>query len=165
MHLNQEEGRAFHIPERSVSLNGKWKFFFADNPSEVPDGFFRPEFNDRKWALINVPSNWEMEGFGQALFRNVQAPFPMYRSEFVNQFMPQRRGPAPAAAAGPMPAPVIPLFGVGIPDIPMDVNPTGAYRTTFNLPSSWKGDHVFLRFEKVASASFVWVNGKQVGYN
>ncbi|MBQ2105172.1 MAG: hypothetical protein II478_08420, partial [Bacteroidales bacterium] len=64
--LNQEEGRAFHIPERSVSLNGKWKFFFADNPSEVPDGFFRPEFNDRKWALINVPSNWEMEGFGQA---------------------------------------------------------------------------------------------------
>ena len=163
--LNQEEGRAFHIPERSVSLNGKWKFFFADNPSEVPDGFFRPEFNDRKWALINVPSNWEMEGFGQALFRNVQAPFPMYRSEFVNQFMPQRRGPAPAAAAGPMPAPVIPLFGVGIPDIPMDVNPTGAYRTTFNLPSSWKGDHVFLRFEKVASASFVWVNGKQVGYN
>ncbi|MBQ5415714.1 MAG: beta galactosidase jelly roll domain-containing protein, partial [Bacteroidales bacterium] len=106
-----------------------------------------------------------MEGFGQALFRNVQAPFPMYRSEFVNQFMPQRRGPAPAAAAGPMPAPVIPLFGVGIPEVPMDVNPTGAYRTTFNLPSSWKGDHVFLRFEKVASASFVWVNGKQVGYN
>ena len=24
--LNQEPGRAFHIPESSISLNGTWKF-------------------------------------------------------------------------------------------------------------------------------------------
>ena len=41
----------------------------------------------------------------------------------------------------------------------------GAYRTSFELPSAWDGKEVFLRFEKIASASFVWVNGKQVGYN
>ncbi|MBO6083013.1 MAG: beta galactosidase jelly roll domain-containing protein, partial [Bacteroidales bacterium] len=56
-------------------------------------------------------------------------------------------------------------FTVQVPNVPMDVNPTGAYRTTFTVPSAWKGEKVFLRFEKVASASFVWVNGKQVGYN
>ena len=160
--LNQEEGRAFHIPERSVSLNGKWKFFYGENPYEVPDGFFRPGFNDRRWADINVPSNWEMEGFGQALFRNVTTPFPNYRPDFVNQYMPQRRMPA---GMGPMAEPQHPLFSVAMPNVPMDVNPTGAYRTSFTLPSAWKGDHVFLRFEKVASASFVWVNGEQVGYN
>ncbi len=25
----QEEGRAFHLPENSISLNGKWKFLYA----------------------------------------------------------------------------------------------------------------------------------------
>lgn len=159
--LNQEEGRAFHIPDKNVSLNGKWKFFFGENPSEIPADFFRPGFNDRKWADINVPSNWEMEGFGQALFRNVAAPFPNHRPEFVNQYMPQRRGPAGFSA----PAPVLAPFSVALPDVPMDVNPTGAYRTSFTMPSSWKGDRVFLRFEKVASGSFVWVNGQEVGYN
>ncbi len=58
-----------------------------------------------------------------------------------------------------------PLFSVTPPNIPMDLNPTGAYRTSFTIPSSWTGEQVFLRFEKVASASFVWVNGQQVGYN
>ena len=33
--LNQEEGRAFHIPETSVSLNGKWKFYYSDNPGGI----------------------------------------------------------------------------------------------------------------------------------
>ena len=28
-----------------------------------------------------------------------------------------------------------------------------------------EGQQIFLRFEKVASASFVWINGQQVGYN
>jgi beta-galactosidase len=49
--------------------------------------------------------------------------------------------------------------------VPDEYNPTGAYRTSFTLPGSWEGQEVFLRFEKVASASFVWVNGKEVGYN
>ena len=69
--LNQEEGRAFHIPKTNVSLNGKWKFFYSDNPSGIPEDFFRTGFNDRRWDDIDVPSNWEMHGFGQALFRNV----------------------------------------------------------------------------------------------
>ena len=126
----QEDGRAYFIPQASVSLNGKWKFFYADSPSGIPSGFFRKDFNVRKWDDISVPSNWEMQGFGQPLFRNIPAPFK----------------------ADP-------------PHIPHDLNPTGAYRREFTVPSSWKGRQIFLRFEKVASASFVWINGEQVGYN
>ncbi|MCC8133787.1 MAG: DUF4981 domain-containing protein [Tannerellaceae bacterium] len=128
--LNQEEGRAWFLPEKKLSLNGDWKFFWSDTPEGIPNDFYRENFNDKKWSLIPVPSNWEMEGYGDKLFRNVTSPFK----------------PNP-------------------PFVPREYNPTGAYRRTFTLPDAWKGDQVFLRLEKVASASFVWVNGQEVGYN
>ena len=126
----QEEGHAYYIPQSSISLNGKWKFFFSDVPEGIPQHFYQTGFNDGKWGTIAVPSNWEMQGYGDKLFRNVHAPFK----------------------ANP-------------PYVPREYNPTGAYRTTFNLPADWNGQEIFLRFEKVASASFVWVNGQEVGYN
>ena len=128
--LNQEEGRAYFIPEKHISLNGQWRFFWYDVPEETPRKFYEENFNDRKWNLIDVPSNWEMKGYGDKVFRNVNAPF------YANP-----------------------------PYVPKEHNPTGAYRKVFNIPPSWKGDRIFLRMEKVASASFVWINGKEVGYN
>ncbi len=128
--LNQEEGRAYYIPEHHQLLNGTWKFCFAPTPERIPTNFFEEKFPDAKWASIEVPSNWEMQGFGDPMFRNVTSPFK----------------PNP-------------------PYVPRDYNPTGAYRTTFTLPAAWQGEEVFLRFEKVASASFLWVNGHEVGYN
>ena len=151
----QEEGRAFHLPEGSVSLNGTWKFLYCESPYDVPQDFFKTTFNDRKWSNIEVPSNWEMQGFGQAAFRNTAALWPTNRpassmpANMTRRFPPQEPNP----------------YAVTPPEVRMDQNPTGAYRTSFNIPSSWKGEQVFLRFEKVASASFVWVNGQQVGYN
>ena len=56
-------------------------------------------------------------------------------------------------------------FKANPPFVPKEYNPTGAYRKTFTLPASWENDQVFLRLEKVASASFVWVNGQAIGYN
>ena len=149
---NQEPGRAFHIPAQSLSLNGTWKFGYFESPAEVPADFFKPAFNDRKWGAIEVPSNWEMQGYGQAVFRNVSAPFYIVPPEEIrNRF--RRRFQED-----------VPPFAVQFPKAP-EFNPTGAYRTTFNLPRDWKGEQVFLRFEKVASASFVWINGQEVGYN
>ena len=126
----QEEARAYYIPAHNRKLNGRWKFFYADTPEGIPSGFYAEGFADKRWAEIDVPSNWEMQGFGDAMFRNVSAPF----------------------VATP-------------PQTPRDYNPTGAYRTTFTVPTDWNGEEVFLRLEKVASASFIWVNGKEVGYN
>ena len=127
---NQEEGHAYYLAKQHLSLNGNWRFFFANTPEEVPQNFFASNFKDSKWRTIHVPSNWEMEGYGDALFRNVAAPFK----------------------ANP-------------PFVPREYNPTGAYRKTFALPTEWKGQQVFLRMEKTQSASFVWLNGQQVGYN
>ncbi|MBR5064166.1 MAG: DUF4981 domain-containing protein [Bacteroidales bacterium] len=168
---NQEPGRAFHIPEKHLSLNGTWKFSYQESPLDVPKDFFSPSFNDRKWGTIEVPSNWEMQGYGQAIFRNVSAPFMVlppaetmkrYRERYEDPATPENMKGYLLSRMGGSLTP--PPFAVSVPQVP-EFNPTGAYRTTFNLPKDWKGDQVFLRFEKVASASFVWVNGQEVGYN
>ena len=36
--LNQEEGRAYFIPEKHISLNGKWKFLWSDVPEKIQIG-------------------------------------------------------------------------------------------------------------------------------
>jgi len=51
------------------------------------------------------------------------------------------------------------------PEVPEKFNPTGSYYRTFDLPEDWNSRQVFLHFEGVHSASYVWVNGKEVGYN
>ena len=143
--LNQEDGHVPLVPYLTVaealkndrykasgfmSLNGTWKFHFSSTPEGTPSNFFIPKYDDNNWDTIHVPSNWEMQGFGDPLFRNVTTPFP----------------PNP-------------------PFIPREYNPTGSYRRTFNIPASWKGREIFLRMEKTASASFVWINGNEAGYN
>ncbi|KAK3393314.1 glycoside hydrolase family 2 protein [Podospora didyma] len=50
------------------------------------------------------------------------------------------------------------------PYVPTE-NPTGSYRRTFHVPSSWESDsQLRLRFDGVDSAYHVWVNGVLIGY-
>ena len=72
---NQEEGHAYYVADNHISLNGSWRFLFANTPEEVPQNFFSTSFRDGKWKTIPVPSNWEMEGYGDPIFRNVPTPF------------------------------------------------------------------------------------------
>ncbi|MGA1976394.1 MAG: glycoside hydrolase family 2 TIM barrel-domain containing protein [Bacteroidales bacterium] len=51
------------------------------------------------------------------------------------------------------------------PFIQHDYNPVGSYKRSFKIPSSWRNKEVFLQFGAVASAFYVWVNGKLVGYS
>ncbi len=51
------------------------------------------------------------------------------------------------------------------PIIPDYFNPAGCYKRKFTVPKSWKDKEIMLRFEGIKSASYVWVNGKRVGYN
>lgn len=58
-----------------LSLNGDWKFKWSENPELSPKDFYTEKFNDSKWAFIKVPGNWEMQGYGDPVFRNVSQPF------------------------------------------------------------------------------------------
>ena len=44
-------------------------------------------------------------------------------------------------------------------------NYTGSYRKTINVPSSWKGQDIYLHVGSATSNLELWVNGKYVGYS
>ncbi len=61
--------------ERYINLAGTWKFKYFEN-YESACKFGEPEKeSDKDWDEINVPSNWEVEGFGIPIYTNEVYPF------------------------------------------------------------------------------------------
>lgn len=56
-------------------------------------------------------------------------------------------------------------FAANPPFVPHDDNPTGLYRHTFTVPSGWEGRQVFISFDGVESAFYLWLNGQPVGFS
>lgn len=56
-------------------------------------------------------------------------------------------------------------FKVNLPYIPHDYNPVGSYRRQFKVPGTWLGRQVFIHFDGVKSAFYLWINGQKVGYS
>ncbi len=50
-------------------LNGPWHFDWVRRPADAPPDFFRMAFEDGEWGELEVPSNWEMKGYGVRLYR------------------------------------------------------------------------------------------------
>ena len=111
-------------------LNGTWKFNFVPRVKDRPTTFFQQNFDTSSWDDINVPANWELEGFG----------YPFYVSG-----------------------------GYGIeknpPLIPERNSPVGSYKREFTIPDNWKSRQIILHLGGVASAYYVWINGKMIGYS
>ena len=89
--INRENPRAhFHYyeserysqindPNKSkyfISLNGKWKFNLSKNPDNRPMDFYKDNFDDSDWQLINVPGHWELQGWSKPIYLNEKYPFP-----------------------------------------------------------------------------------------
>jgi len=119
------------------SLNGSWKFNWVGRPADRPADFYRVDYDVSGWDDIPVPSNWQIHGYGIPIYSNRRYPFGDESKDW--------------AATPPL--------------IPHDNNPVGSYRTTFTVPSSWKERRVFLHFDGVESAFYLWVNGREVGYS
>jgi len=58
-----------------------------------------------------------------------------------------------------------PFKPVDPPNVPDDYNPVGYYFRTFQFPDDWQDRQVFLHFDGVKSAFYVWVNGENIGYS
>ena len=56
-------------------------------------------------------------------------------------------------------------FPANPPFIPHDDNPVGSYRRSFEIPAEWDGREIFINFDGVYSAFYVWVNGEYIGYS
>ncbi len=140
--INKEQPRASILPaaDRQMSLNGTWKFHFSMTPDKRPADFYQPGFNVKDWADMQVPSNWQLAGYGTAIYTNVPYPFKANPPRVTLE--PPRNWPAYA-----------------------ERNSVGSYKRRFVVPETWKNRQIILRFDGVESAFYVWVNGKKVGYS
>ena len=123
------------------SLNGPWRFHWVKQPSERPTDFYKPDFPVSSWKEIEVPSNWEMKGYGTPIYSNV--PYPFKRD-------------APHVMEEPDDK-TWTAYG--------ERNPVGSYRRTFDIPQNWRGREIFIVFDGVSSALVLYVNGERVGYS
>lgn len=130
-----------------VSLDGMWKFYMADSPQTVPQGFYAEEYDDNAWKKIPVPACWEYEGYGKPVYTNILYPFA--RSGGESHFEIE-------LANG--------TYALDAPSVPEE-NLTGCYRTSFVVDACHEGRDIFLDFEGVESCFLLWVNGQFAGYS
>ena len=55
---------------RYLLLNGVWKFYFVDAYRDLPENITDPAVDASGWHDIKVPGNWEVQGFGTAIYTN-----------------------------------------------------------------------------------------------
>jgi beta-galactosidase len=123
-----------------LSLNGTWKFNWVKHPDLRPVDFYKNEFDLRSWDEIEVPSCWEMKGYGTPIYSNVTYPFEKNPPKII--------GNPPANFTQNK-----------------EPDPVGSYRREFILPAEWAGNEVMIHFDGVMSAFYLWVNGQKVGYS
>lgn len=71
--INRVYPRVNLIPENEqhkISLNGDWKFHFANHFHERPVNFYQLKFDDSQWEYFQVPANWELHGYGYPVYVN-----------------------------------------------------------------------------------------------
>ncbi len=153
---NKEDGHATYMPYESVakmkadaryelpwldpenaewmSLNGEWNINWVETIAQ------RPGKNDFWGDDVDV-SAWNTINVPSCLEMEGYGT-PMY----VNVEYPFRNNP---------------------PLIEMEdglLNSVASYRRDFELPASWGDKRVFLHFDGIYGAAFIWMNGKYVGY-
>ncbi|MBW8000967.1 MAG: DUF4981 domain-containing protein [Planctomycetes bacterium] len=122
------------------SLNGSWKFNWVNHPDKRPANFYKTDYDVTKWDNINVPANWQLQGYGTPIYTNIKYPFKNDRPFVMKQ-----------------PPEDFTAFN--------DRNPVGSYRTDFTVPQDWQDRQIFIHFAGVKSAFYLWINGKKVGYS
>jgi beta-galactosidase len=58
-----------------AAARGPWKFHYVDKPADRPREFHRTDFDDRAWAEIKVPSNWQLQGYDKPIYLNTRYPW------------------------------------------------------------------------------------------
>lgn len=89
--INREPARATFLPYDKTSdviaddyskspwyesLNGEWNFKWSAKPADRPSDFYQTGYDISKWNKIDVPSNWELKGYGTPIYTNIKYPFP-----------------------------------------------------------------------------------------
>ena len=63
---------SFATDSPRLSLEGIWKFQWYESPGERSLDFFKPGVDDSAWGSMPVPGMWELNGYGDPLYVNIQ---------------------------------------------------------------------------------------------
>lgn len=88
---------------------------------------------------VTLPASWQTQGFDFPIYSNISIP---WGGAYGNS-------------------------GTSLPYAPTVTNPVGFYRYTFDVDSAWMDQNrkVFISFQGVESAMYLYVNGHEVGYS
>ncbi len=118
-------------PDRYKSLNGTWKFNWSENPKSAPVDFQKPDYDTKNWDDITVPLAWQLAGYGELYYFNVDMPMISHprnaqgagqtgENKLVN--LHPRFLATKLAKEG---------------WVPTEFNPVGSYVTDFTVPENW----------------------------
>lgn len=68
---NRLKPRSFYIPEgvaEKYDLNGEWRFVYVENGDKAGE--------IEEWGTIEVPSCWQLKGYGKPNYTNINYPYP-----------------------------------------------------------------------------------------
>ena len=172
--INKEDPRAFFVPhftlqdaskildtdgvdkiydtQSSKLLSGDWKFFFAKTPSDKNPDFFKKDFNDAKWATLEVPCSWQARGYDTISYSNHNLELSFNKDGYWLPGFHKKAGQEMSDVARD-------------PFIPEMHRQSGVYRRKFDIPQNWNGKEVFVRFNGVRTGFNLYINGKHVGYS
>jgi len=123
-------------------LNGEWYFEYAEKPADRNLEFYKEDYDVTGWDKIEVPQSWQTAGYDKPIYTNQKFPWtlPANGAQGYNN----DTGAAPEA-----------------------YNPVGSYRRDFTVNKEMlQGERqIFISFQGVESAFYVWVNGQPVGYS
>ena len=63
---------SFATDSPRMSLEGIWKFQWYETPDARSLDFFKPGVDDSAWGNMPVPGMWELNGYGDPLYVNIQ---------------------------------------------------------------------------------------------
>ena len=79
-----------------LSLNGMWKFAWYETIDSRSMDFFKTDYADADWDYIPVPGMWELNGYGDPVYKNVgyawnghydtNPPYPAMEHNYAGQY-------------------------------------------------------------------------------
>ncbi len=121
------------------SLNGLWKFSYADKPADAPAGFAALSYDCRPWADIRVPAHIQMEGYDVPAYINYQYPWDG-REDIIPGEIPEHFNPT---------ASYVKYFSI-----------PASMQSRLE-----EGSPLIISFQGVESGFALWCNGRYVGYS
>lgn len=125
------------------SLNGEWDFFFSKSPYEQLSWNDIENWDTTLWDKINIPSNVQLQydenGFkyDTPIYTNMLYPWVNYENIELSEY----------------------------PKAPLINNSVTHYKKEFIIEKNWNNRQVFVNFDGIGSAFYLFINGKKVGYS